>query len=249
MVSGRPWGAVIVSSGADETLADDVERRLAPFAALLALAVASAEAREQVIASRARLVAASDEVRRRLERDLHHGARAAARHTRPQHWRRPPEGRRRGARRAAAAAERERGRRSPSFATWRPASIHRFSRRAGSRRRLRARAPDAAEVELVVVPDERFDPTVEVAAYFVVTEALTNVVKHAEATVVRVSARRERTSPGVEYRGRRPRRRQSAGRVGPGRAHRPGRGAARDAQHLELLDGRNAPARRVPLGG
>ena len=46
----------------------------------------------------------------------------------------------------------------------------------------------------MVVPDERFDPTVEVAAYFVVTEALTNVVKHAEATLVRVSARREGTS-------------------------------------------------------
>jgi len=36
MVSGRPWGAVIVSSGANETLAEDVERRLAPFAALRA---------------------------------------------------------------------------------------------------------------------------------------------------------------------------------------------------------------------
>src|SRR5581483_4676342 len=50
------------------------------------------------------------------------------------------------------------------------------------------------DVDVVHVPDERFHPTVEVAAYFVVSEALTNVVKHAEASNVRLSARRENGS-------------------------------------------------------
>ncbi len=192
LVSGRPWGAVIVSSGANEKLADDVERRLAPFAALLALAVASADAREQVIASRARLVAASDEVRRRLERDLHDGAQqrlvtlvlsiGVAR------------------RKVAddevgellAAAERDAREAITELrllATGLHPPILTESGLAPALAALARRTP--LEVELVHVPEERFEPTLEVAAYFVVTEALTNVVKHAEATLVRVSARRE----------------------------------------------------------
>jgi signal transduction histidine kinase len=46
-------------------------------------------------------------------------------------------------------------------------------------------------VQVDHVADERFHPTIEVAAYYVVAEALTNVVKHAEAESVRVSARRD----------------------------------------------------------
>ncbi len=195
MVSGRPWGAVIVSSGSNEKLADDVERRLAPFAALLALAVASADAREQVIASRARLVAASDEVRRRLERDLHDGAQqrlvtlvlnigVARRKVADD-----------AVAELLAAAERDAREAITELrhlATGLHPPVLSESGLAPALAALARRTP--LEVEVLVTPDERFDPTVEVAAYFVVTEALTNVVKHAEATLVRVSARREGTS-------------------------------------------------------
>jgi len=54
---------------------------------------------------------------------------------------------------------------------------------------LARRAP--LEVQVEHVADERFHPTVEVGAYYVVAEALTNIVKHAEATSARVSARRD----------------------------------------------------------
>jgi signal transduction histidine kinase len=43
------------------------------FTELVATAIASAESRSQLAASRARIVAASDEARRRVERDLHDG--------------------------------------------------------------------------------------------------------------------------------------------------------------------------------
>ncbi len=183
---------MLVSSGAKEKLADDVERRLAPFAALLALAVASADAREQVIASRTRLVAASDEVRRRLERDLHDGAQqrlvtlvlnigVARRKVTDD-----------AVGELLAAAERDAREAITELrllATGLHPPILTESGLAPALAALARRTP--LEVELVHVAEERFHPTIEVAAYFVVTEALTNVVKHAEATLVRVSARRE----------------------------------------------------------
>jgi PAS domain S-box-containing protein len=195
LVSGRPWGAVIVSSGTEETLAGDVERRLAPFAALLALAVASADAREQVIASRARLVAASDEVRRRLERDLHDGAqqRLVTLVLNIGVARRRVEDEEVGELLAAAERDaREAITELRLLATGLHPPILSDSGLAPALAALARRAP--LDVEVVHVTDERFDPTVEVAAYFVVSEALTNVVKHAEATQVRVSARREGTA-------------------------------------------------------
>src|SRR5262249_33099973 len=54
-------------------------------------------------------------------------------------------------------------------------------------RGLLARCPVPASLD--VVPDQRLDPAVEATAYFVVAEALTNVVRYAEATRVQVGAR------------------------------------------------------------
>ena len=195
VVSGRPWGAVVVASGPDEPLGDDIARRLAPYASLLALAVASADAREQVTASRTRLVEAADEERRRLERDLHDGAQqrlvtlvlslGVAR------------------RKVAddavgellTAAERD-AREAIAELRHLAAGLHPPILSEGglapALNALARRTP--LDVDVVHVPDERFHPTVEVAAYFVVSEALTNVVKHAEASNVRLSARRENGS-------------------------------------------------------
>ena len=66
------WGAVGIAS--ENPLPPDTENRLDSFCELVSLAVASAQAREDLVASRARLVRAGDEQRRRLERNLHDGA-------------------------------------------------------------------------------------------------------------------------------------------------------------------------------
>ncbi len=72
--ANRLWGALTVGVGHHMLLPADSERRLSDFAEVLGLAVASADARENLARSRARIVEASDEARRRLERDLHDGA-------------------------------------------------------------------------------------------------------------------------------------------------------------------------------
>ena len=72
VVEGRLWGAMNVAS-ADELLPFGLEGRLGKFTELLATAIANAESRSELAASRRRIVAASDEARRRIERDLHDG--------------------------------------------------------------------------------------------------------------------------------------------------------------------------------
>jgi PAS domain S-box-containing protein len=71
-VAGIPWGAVAIAS--TETLPTESEGRLMAFSELVSLAVASAQAREDLQSSRARIVKAGDEQRRKLERNLHDGA-------------------------------------------------------------------------------------------------------------------------------------------------------------------------------
>ena len=75
VVSGRLWGATSISNS-DELgrFPPGVEERLEKFTSLVAVALANAEAREQLTASRARIVQAGDAERRRLERNLHDGA-------------------------------------------------------------------------------------------------------------------------------------------------------------------------------
>ena len=73
VVSGRTWGALAVGTR-DERFPPGTQQRLMAFTELVAIAVADAENAAQLAASRARVVAASDEARRRIERDLHDGA-------------------------------------------------------------------------------------------------------------------------------------------------------------------------------
>ena len=74
IVGGRLWGAANVGSSRDEPLPANTEARVGDFADLVATAIANADARTELTASRARIVAASDAARRRFERDLHDGA-------------------------------------------------------------------------------------------------------------------------------------------------------------------------------
>jgi signal transduction histidine kinase len=71
-VGGDLWGVMIAATRA-EPLPADTESRLAGFTELAGTAIANAQARAEVAASRARIVAAADETRRRIERDLHDG--------------------------------------------------------------------------------------------------------------------------------------------------------------------------------
>jgi GAF domain-containing protein len=73
-VEGRLWGAMAVAFTRQEHLPEDTETRLAGFTELVATAIANAGAQTEVTASRARIVAAADTARRRIERDLHDGA-------------------------------------------------------------------------------------------------------------------------------------------------------------------------------
>jgi signal transduction histidine kinase len=71
VVEGRLWGAVAVQS--QEPLPLDTDERLEKFGELLATAIANAESKSELEASRRRIVAAADQARRRIERDLHDG--------------------------------------------------------------------------------------------------------------------------------------------------------------------------------
>ena len=71
---GTRWGDMAVGSRETEPLPADIEQRLEKFTQLLATAIANAEGRAELDASRARIVATADATRRRIERDLHDGA-------------------------------------------------------------------------------------------------------------------------------------------------------------------------------
>src|SRR5204863_3177951 len=74
VLGGRLWGALAAGTRSDEPLPQGLEQRLCDFAELVAQALANADAREQLAASRARIVEAGGVERRRLERNLHDGA-------------------------------------------------------------------------------------------------------------------------------------------------------------------------------
>jgi signal transduction histidine kinase len=73
-VAGRLWGALMVSSEQAHSFPAGTEARIGSFAELVTAALANVDAREQLAASRARIVEAADAARRRIERDLHDGA-------------------------------------------------------------------------------------------------------------------------------------------------------------------------------
>jgi signal transduction histidine kinase len=81
VVDGRAWGAAFAASTRDEPFPQNTERRLAQFTELVAMAIANTESRREVAASRARIVAATDDERRRVVRDLHDGAQQRLVHT------------------------------------------------------------------------------------------------------------------------------------------------------------------------
>ena len=73
-VAGRMWGSIMATSAQAGAFPADTEQRIGGFAELVTAALANADAREKLATSRARIVAAGDAARRRIERDLHDGA-------------------------------------------------------------------------------------------------------------------------------------------------------------------------------
>jgi signal transduction histidine kinase len=178
-----------VSSRQPEPLPTDTESRIADFAELVATAIANAEARSALTASRARVVAAADETRRRIERDLHDGIQQrlvslglefrAAQATVP-----PQLGELEGVLSRVAEGL------ASVFDELREIShgIHpAILSEGGLEPALRALCRrSAVPVELDLRAERRLPQPVEVAAYYVVSEALTNAAKHAHASVVNV---------------------------------------------------------------
>jgi len=190
-VSGIPWGAIAIA--AREALPADNEARLMGFCELVSLAVASAQAREDLQSSRARLVKTGDEQRRKLERNLHDGAQQ----------------------RLVSLALTLRLARTKLQSD--PAALEPILAGAANEldlaleelRELARGLHPAALTEQGLAPavralgerlpidvivddlDERLPDYLEATAYYICSEALTNVAKHAHATAARVTFQRE----------------------------------------------------------
>lgn len=190
MVDGRVWGAAIVGSSQPDPLPPDTETRVGDFADLVTTAIANAETHAQLTASRARIVAAGDEARRRFERDLHDGAQqrlvTLGLKLRSAEASVPPD----------LGSVREQLAEIVDGLTGVSTDLQEISRgihpailsRGGLGPALKTLARrSSVPVELRVAVDQRLPDSVEVAAYYVVAESLTNAAKHAQASEVRVT--------------------------------------------------------------
>ena len=229
VVSGRLWGAMIVTSREPEPMPAGTEAWIEAFAELVATAIANIEARSELAASRARIVAATDEERRRVVRDLHDGAQQRLVHTVIT------------LKLAVQALEAERPS-APALVTEAldqalqanvelrelahgilPSALTQGGLRAGVEA-LASRAPVAVEQDVSV---GRLPAAVEATAYFVVAEALTNVAKYARAGRAAVTARLEDGELRVQVRD-----------DGVGGARPDGSGLLGLRDRLDALDGR-----------
>jgi len=228
VAEGRLWGVMIAASPRPEPLPAGTEERIGKFTEPVATAIANIQARSDLAASRARIVAAADDERRRVVRDLHDGAQQGLVNTviTLKLARRALE---RGDGDAVelvgeALVHAERATRElrelahgvlPSVLTH--GGLH-----AGVEA-LAGRMPLPVEVGVSV---GRLPRPVEASAYFVVAEALTNVAKHARAGRAEVTARIEEGTLQVQVRD-----------DGIGGARR-GSGLLGLADRLAMLDGR-----------
>jgi PAS domain S-box-containing protein len=200
-LGGRLWGAVVVSTVAETPFPPDAEQRIADFAELVGIALANAEARQELADSRARIVQAGDEERRRLERNLHDGAQQ---------------------RLVALSLELRLCERKLASGDPMAGELlkHAGDDLAGALEELRELARGihpailsdqglvpalemlagraTVPVELCASRDARLPPPVEAAAYYLVAEALTNAAKHAQASCVNVNVTRSNGRAVVE---------------------------------------------------
>jgi signal transduction histidine kinase len=190
VVEGVVWGALVMATMLPRQ-PGEIDARLAQFTELVATTIANSQAREDLAASRARLVAANDETRRRIERDLHDGIQqrlvSLALTLRlvedgvadDQAWLREKLAEVAGELDATITELRELCR-----------GIHPAILSQGglgsALKALARRSPVPVDVDLRI--GSRPSLTVEAAAYYVVAEALTNATKHAQASKIRIEA-------------------------------------------------------------
>jgi signal transduction histidine kinase len=188
IVDGRVWGAAIVGSSRGP-LPEDTEERVEEFTDLVATAIANAETHTELTASRARIVAAADDARRRIERDLHDGAQqrlvSLGLEMRAAEASLPP----------GLHSFKERISHLVTGLAGISADLQEISRgihpailsKGGLGPALKTLARrSSVPVELDLSVDRRLPDTVEVAAYYVVAESLTNTAKHARASEITV---------------------------------------------------------------
>jgi signal transduction histidine kinase len=188
-VEGHLWG-VIVASSRGWLLPAESEQRMLNFTELVATALANAESRSELAASRARIVAASDETRRRVERDLHDGVQqrlvSLALEVRAAQSALPP----------AVTDVRAELSRVVEGLTETLNELREISRGihpailsegglGAALKTLARRAP--IPVALDVRVDDKLSDGVEVAAYYAVSELVTNTAKHAHASTINVA--------------------------------------------------------------
>jgi signal transduction histidine kinase len=185
IVESRLWGVAIVGRPGEASIPAGTEERLADFTELVATAIANADARAELAASRARVVTAGDEARRRIERNLHDGVqqrlvslglrlRTLESVTRPEE--------------AEVRAEIHRAvgevngvvdeLREISHGLY-PAVLSRGGL-AAAVRTLARQSPIPVEVDVRTAT--RPTEPVEAAGYYIVAEAVANAVKHASAS-------------------------------------------------------------------
>ena len=190
VVGGRTWGVIAASTRREARFSPNTESRLADFTELVATAVLNAESQHQLTASRARLLTEADAARRRIVRDLHDGAQQRIVHTAitlglAERALGPDNGA------AHALIAEALGHLQQANEELRelahgilPAGLARGGLRGGIDAVVE-RLDLAVKVDL---PAERFPAEIEASAYFIVAEALTNIVKHARAESAAVSA-------------------------------------------------------------
>ena len=192
VVDNRVWGAAVAGSSRSDAFPPSAEQRVSDFADLITIAIANANARAELRASRVRIVAAADETRRRIERDLHDGAqqrlvslglklRLAEESVSPEQSTLRAQisdvvtglvgvsDELREIARGIHPAILSRGGLGPTLKT------------------LARRCP--VPVELDVAVPRRLPDHLEVAGYYIVAEALTNVAKHAQASMVQLAVK------------------------------------------------------------
>jgi signal transduction histidine kinase len=187
---GRLWGTLAVFSASANHFPADAEQRLADYTNLVALALESAEAHDQLTASRARIVEASVAERRRLERNLHDGAQqrlvTLAVHLRiaQETLREDP-----AATEAMLASVGEDLKLALEELRELARGLHPAVLNArGLEPALQSLADRAPfPVTIVGVPSNRLDEGVEAAVYYLVAESLTNAAKHADASEARIA--------------------------------------------------------------
>lgn len=194
-VGGRLWG-VIAASTKDKPFPGDTEAKIASFTELVATAVENAEARAELSASRARIVNAADETRRRIERDLHDGVQQRLVSLvllvgSTQDMVAPGQEELRTRLDEVGAGLTDASEELREMARGIHPSVLATGGLVSALKALARRCP--LPVDLAVHTVGELPKQVQVSGYYVISEALTNVVKHARATAVKVTVAEDDT--------------------------------------------------------